>query len=222
MCERIQAEEECKMEVKRMKKTRLVLSILALVLTFPLSDAYSATLDCAGGIISSGDRRADLLAKCGEPDSKESHYEEISERFDRGVGRKLFVNVEDWTYDFGQNQLQRIVTLKNGTVVNIRTGNYGYDKNAKPAKRECSEQTVSRGDLKSDVVEKCGEPTWKDSHEEEFVERLDSGVEVKRFVNVEEWTYDLGPNRFVRILTFKNGNLVDIKTGGYGYGEKQK
>ena len=74
--------------------------------------------------------RADLLAKCGDPDSKESHEQEISERLGRGVQRKLFVAVEDWTYDFGPNQLQRIVTLKNGTVAYIRKGNYGYSTNA--------------------------------------------------------------------------------------------
>jgi len=111
--------------------------------------------------------------------------------------------------------------LKNGTVAYICTGNYGYSKNAKPGKGECSEQTVARGDSKSDVVEICGEPSWKDTHKEEFVKRLDAGVERNRFVTVDEWTYDLGSNRFVGILTFRNGKLVDIKTGGYGYDTKQ-
>ncbi len=37
------------------------------------------------------------------------------------------------------------------------------------------------------------------------------------FVTIEEWTYNLGPNRFLRILTFRNGVLANIKTGGYGY-----
>ncbi len=136
--------------------------------------------------------------------------------------RKLFVAAEDWTCDCGPNQHQRIVILKNGTVAYIRTDNYGYSKNAKSEKRECREQTVARGDSKSDVVEICGEPSWKDTHEEEFVKRLSAGVERKRYVTVDKWTYDLGPNRFVRILTFRNGKLVDIKTGGYSYDAKQR
>lgn len=205
-----------------MEKRGIVLLFLALALIIPFTVAYTATMDCEGGIISSGDTRADLLAKCGEPDSKESHAEEISERIGTGIRQHVYVTVEDWTYDFGQNRLQRIVTLKNGTVTYIRTGNYGYSKNVKPEKRECSEQTVSLGDLKSDVVQKCGEPTWKDLHEEELIDRLNTGVERKNFVTVEEWTYNLGPNRFVRILTFRNGKLVDIRTGGYGYDTKQK
>ncbi len=34
---------------------------------------------------------------------------------------------------------------------------------------------------------------------------------------IEVWTYNLGRTQFIRYLTFRNGTLVDIKTGGYGY-----
>jgi hypothetical protein len=67
------------------------------------------------------------------------------------------------------------------------------------------------------VLAKCGEPALKDVHQEEFKERLESGLTRSVFVNVEEWTYNLGANRFVRILTFRNGKLTDIRTDGYGY-----
>lgn len=36
-------------------------------------------------------------------------------------------------------------------------------------------------------------------------------------VTVEEWTYDMGPTRFVRFLRFINGRLIDIETGRYGH-----
>jgi hypothetical protein len=182
---------------------------------------HAATLDCAGGIISDGNTRADVLAKCGEPDWKDSHDEEFIERFDRGARRKIFVAVEEWTYNFGPTQFTRIVTLKNGRVTDIRTGKYGYSKDAKPAQRECSEQIVSVGDRTSDVIVKCGEPAWKDIRQEEFRENIDNGQARKTFVTIEEWTYNLGPNRFVRIFTFRNGKLVDIRTGGYGYEMKR-
>ncbi len=45
---------------------------------------FSATLDCTGGIISVGDSRVDVLSKCSEPDRKESHDEEISEKLNQG------------------------------------------------------------------------------------------------------------------------------------------
>jgi hypothetical protein len=39
-----------------------------------------------------------------------------------------------------------------------------------------------------------------------------------RSVAVEVWTYDLGPNRFVRTLRFEDGVLVNIHAGFYGKG----
>ncbi|HEX9021763.1 MAG TPA: DUF2845 domain-containing protein [Nitrospirota bacterium] len=200
-----------------MKKSGMVLFFLTLMAAAPDAVLDAATLDCQGGIVSTGDSRVDLLAKCGEPDAKESHDEEIIEKLDGGSRQRLFITVEDWTYNFGPTQLMRIVTLRNGTVSHIRTGNYGYSRSSKPQQRECSEQIVATGDTKSDVIAKCGEPSWKDRHQEEREETLDTGDRRKVFITVEEWTYNLGPNRFVRVLTFKNNILVDIRTGGYGY-----
>lgn len=200
-----------------MRRPAIYIFFLMLSLILSCTTLYAATLDCRGGIISTGDSRVDLLGKCGEPDAKESHDEEITERLDDGSKRKIFITVEDWTYNFGPNQFMRIVTLRNGTVANIRTGNYGYGKSSGPQQRECSEQVVTIGDTKSDVIAKCGEPSSKDSHQEEREETLDTGVRRKVFITVEEWTYNLGPNRFVRVLTFKNNKLVDIRTGKYGY-----
>lgn len=200
-----------------MKTGFFLLPLLVLLAAGPSGEAESAAIDCPGGIVSSGDSRVDLLVKCGEPDAKESHDEEIIDRLDDGTRRKLFVTVEEWTYNFGPAQFMRIVTLKNGKVASIRAGNYGYGKETKPNPRECSEQIVSIGDSKSDVLAKCGDPTWKDARQEEFKERLDSGLMRNVFVTIDEWTYNLGPNRFVRIFTFRNGKLVDIKPGGYGY-----
>ncbi len=114
----------------------------------------------------------------------------------------------------GPAQLMRIVILKNGVVTYIRTGNYGYTEQAEPA-RDCSEQVLSIGDSKTDVLAKCGEPSLKDSHGEEIREEVGES-ERKMFVRVE-WTYNLGPTRFVRILTFRNSKLVYIRTGNYGY-----
>ncbi|MHB8109886.1 MAG: DUF2845 domain-containing protein [Syntrophorhabdaceae bacterium] len=35
-------------------------------------------------------------------------------------------------------------------------------------------------------------------------------------VEIEEWTYNLGPSRFMYYLTFENGFLSRIDIGGYG------
>lgn len=199
-----------------MKNTGIFFLFLALATVVPSADVLAASFNCRGGIISTGDGSIDVLAKCGEPDSRESHQEELSERLGDNTRQKTFITVEEWTYNFGPTQFMRTVILKNGVVTDVRTGNYGYVNPAEPAARECSEQLVSIGDSKTDVLAKCGEPSLTNAHVEEFRERLDDTTRTVS-VNVEEWTYNLGPTRFVRILTFRNSKLTDIKTGNYGY-----
>ena len=40
---------------------------------------------------------------------------------------------------------------------------------------------------------------------------------MKEEVRIEEWTYNLGPTRFVRYLRFENGILDAIRNGDKGY-----
>ena len=114
-----------------MRSISLLLCFLAFM-AIPCVNAYADTLSCKGGIVSTGDSRADLIMKCGEPDVKDSHIEEISERLDKDTKTKLTIIVDEWTYNFGPSQLIRIVTMNNGRIADIRTGNYGYSKSSKP------------------------------------------------------------------------------------------
>ena len=56
----------------------------------------------------------------------------------------------------------------------------------------------------------------KDKREEVIRMRLDDNTVSKVTVVVEDWTYNFGPNRFMRIFTFRNGKVTDTRTGGYG------
>ncbi len=96
---------------------------------------------------------------------------------------------------------------------------------------QCGSRIMSFGASKSEVLYRCGSPTWTDSWEEERVERVFGfprtgesyyyGTRIPLFtvvrVLIEEWTYNLGPNRFTRVLLFENNRLVRVDTGGYGY-----
>jgi hypothetical protein len=71
---------------------------------------------------------------------------------------------------------------------------------------------VSSGDSISEVVVKCDPPTNK-------VKRTDSDETFRgriRYVEVEEWTYNEGPHTLVHYLTFRNGVLIEVKTGTFG------
>lgn len=204
-----------------MKKVAVSLYYAVLMLASPCALVHAATLDCGSRTVSVGDSRIDLLMTCGEPNAKESHQEEIVDTIDGSSKQKTIIIVEEWTYNFGPSQFLRILTLKNGKITDIRFGDYGYSRDSKPEKPEFSDRIVSLGDSRSDVIAKWGDPAWKETRQEEFKDKLAAGQERKTIVTTEEWTYNFGPNRLVRILTFKNSKLVDIRTGGYGYEKKQ-
>lgn len=71
---------------------------------------------------------------------------------------------------------------------------------------------VSTGDKISIVAIKCDQP----SYVSKWTESESGSWGATLLINVEEWTYNEGPHRFIRILTFRNGILEKIETVGYG------
>jgi hypothetical protein len=91
----------------------------------------------------------------------------------------------------------------------------------------CGRRVVSTGDHMLEVRKRCGDPDfvaqrtdkrkvkvkvrrWVEDHVEEVSE--EQVVEVL----VDEWTYDLGPRRFIRFVMFENNRVIGVTTGGYG------
>lgn len=64
----------------------------------------------------------------------------------------------------------------------------------------------------SEVRRKCGPPTLAGQRQE----RKGWGY-ILETVEIEEWTYNLGPTSFMLYLTFENGRLTRIESGEYGY-----
>lgn len=84
---------------------------------------------------------------------------------------------------------------------------------------------ISIGDTESEVLDKCGEPTTnvkiripgvyygnpgEMGHEEYRTQIAREGA------GTQEWTYNFGPNKFVYYLSFQEGELYRIESGGYG------
>lgn len=88
----------------------------------------------------------------------------------------------------------------------------------------CGGKLVSKGDTRTEVAAKCGEPAdvltqqsvyrrpviWSHGRPyyigEDFIE-----------VPVESWIYNLGPNKFMRRIRFEGGIVTEIETLGYGH-----
>ena len=64
----------------------------------------------------------------------------------------------------------------------------------------------------AEVRRKCGPPTVAGQRQERKLWAC--GWET---LEIEEWTYNLGPTSFMLYLTFENGRLTRIESGEYGY-----
>lgn len=90
-----------------------------------------------------------------------------------------------------------------------------------------SGRLVSVGDGMREVRNRCGDPDFATTRTERrkikyrysrWVGNIEESIVEEREVEVpvEEWTYDLGPNAFVRYVTFENGRVVGVTAGDYG------
>lgn len=95
----------------------------------------------------------------------------------------------------------------------------------------CGSKLVSEGDSPYQVRTVCGSPDSENQWVEYRTMRRwvstpcfqDRGVvrcgyveELVVPVAVEQWFYDFGPHSLVRHLTFEQGRLLRVATGGYG------
>jgi hypothetical protein len=108
-----------------MERLWSLLFFLLILFTISAGTVSAYAMHCAGGVITTGDRSSDVLAKCGQPNFRESHQEEVSMRANASMKEKQFITVDEWTYDFGSDRLIQIITIKNGIVTNIQETHYG-------------------------------------------------------------------------------------------------
>jgi hypothetical protein len=87
----------------------------------------------------------------------------------------------------------------------------------------CGNRLVVEGTTRDQLLVWCGEPT--DVQQSSILRppivwyygrpmRVAGGDLV---VQVERWTYNLGPNKFMRRVRLEDGEVVGIETLGYGY-----
>jgi len=137
------------------------------------------------------------------------------------------VVIEDWTYDFGPRSFVHVVTLVNGRITAIERRSYGYASGEPTPIRlprsRCDPGMLHEGDAKLDVLARCGEPatvdTWDEARGAFVVGEPGVAAAESVTIRVEVWTYDLGPNQFVRFVRMENGRVTGVSTGTYGYAD---
>ncbi len=207
---------------------RLLPCILFIVFS---SNAFA--LRCGSDLVSIGDRKFDVLRICGEPlfierwtdSSVILQVDQRDKKRGVDISRIFTAHVEEWTYNFGSLQFIYFLTFVDGKLTGIEDGPKGFSGDF-PSDANISrcDSLVSDGYRKIEVLMKCGTPDVIEYFGEDRIslalEKLKIEGIFKRhdlLVNIEEWTYNLGPQKFLLFIKFENGRVARIERGDYGY-----
>lgn len=204
--------------------------LLAVALAAPRPARGEPSLRCGNRLVSVGDTKLDLHARCGRPVYTASRTEErtrLARSRKDGVraAETALVTVEQWTYDFGPSAFVHVVTLEAGRVVDVERGSYGHPsaprgEPAAVALATCEPAAVDEGITAYELVARCGEPAAQDRLERRISSavRVEGGVvKTTASADVEVWIYNFGPNQFTRLVTLEGGRVVEVERGSYGY-----
>ena len=187
--------------------------LLASLFVWATPGQAAGSLRCGSRLVSEGDRAADLLAVCGEPDFRDAwgHPQ---------ANGNILADTEEWTYNFGSHQLLRVIRLRNGRIIEIGADGYGFPE---PRARRCDSGALVEGMSKYRLLIHCGEPlTRKAIGLLRPLARRDRSLPPAwrgsyEAVYREEWVYNFGSRQMMRILTLEDGRIVDVQSGNRGF-----
>jgi hypothetical protein len=179
---------------------------LSLFLSVASAVEAADSIHCGSRIVTQGDDIAKLIAACGEP-----AYRDVWSAYPQpGDG---VADAQEWYYNFGSNQLLRILRLRAGRIAAIMSDGYGYEQ---IPDAHCSGSDITMGLSKFRLLLTCGAPQTRrvlsiyapynggyNGHS-----RAQNQFEA---VFREEWAYDTDASRFMRVITLENGRVVYVR-----------
>lgn len=177
------------------------------------------TMRCGSRLASTEMTAAEVIAACGEPQFRDVWATSAA----HGGGALGYS--EEWTYNFGSSQLLRVLRFRQGRLQRIDTEGYGF---APGSGGNCSSESITPGMGKYRLIEACGEPltrvadvvqvpyqrkrSWHDTPRDDA-----TGHGLWEMVYREEWVYNFGTARFMRVVIIENGRVIDVDTAGRGF-----
>jgi hypothetical protein len=180
---------------------------LALLLLLALAAGDAAALRCDGRLVQAGDHAVQVRARCGEPFWIDAFSELLVLGEDGPLEQRIERPVEAWYYNFGPSRLLRRLLLVDDRVVREETLGYGVARIG----GDCRLDALPAGTPAGVIYARCGAPTSRRDRYAEVVRRDGSGAARRRLLRHEDWIYDVGANRDLRLVRIVDGRLQGIE-----------
>jgi Protein of unknown function (DUF2845) len=187
-----------------MNRCCLLLGALTALLLVSLP---AQALRCDGRVIDEGDHAIRVRERCGDPYWVDVYSEWLIAGEYSPLEQRVERRLEAWYYNFGPKKLLRRMLFRDSRLIREDTLGYGVSRIGD----RCDVDSIPQGTTTGEVVARCGEPASHESRYGDITQRDDVGNARLVVVRREEWVYDVGRSRDLRLLVFSDGILSKVE-----------
>ncbi|WP_336366078.1 DUF2845 domain-containing protein [Marinobacter sp. C2H3] len=192
------------MHARFMTHARLVVPLITLFVLVAVTPTSQAALRCGSSLVSEGDWPVEVEERCGKPDYVATYPTATLP----GLG--VVQSEEHWYYNPGPQRFIRRLVFRNGSLVRIDSLGYGFTVSVNP---RCDLGTLRSATNEYELMARCGPPVSKRTEWQVApTESGHYGSQAALPVLIQEWLYDLASNQFRKVVTLRNGEVVDIES----------
>lgn len=167
-----------------------------------------AALRCGNRLVNEGDRDFQVRERCGEPFwIDEWRGVDVIDRH-LPFERQREVRSSAWTFNFGPRALMQRLVFVDGVLQRIDSLGYGV----RAIGDSCNVDGDFSGLSSGEIVARCGEPSSRREFRDAVVYRAGPRIESWRDPRREEWIYDFGGERLLRVLQLEQGRVVRMES----------
>lgn len=183
---------------------RQVWILIALLLM--VASPAALALRCGDRVVVDGAREFQVRERCGEPFWSESWIGvDIVGRYSVLESQRE-VQWSVWYYNFGPRALMQRLVFREGNLERSDTLGYGVREIGDSCRATMNFTGMSSGEL----VAHCGQPASRREARDSVVYRPGPSIENWREQRREEWIYDFGDSRLLRVVNLLNGKVTGV------------
>ena len=180
---------------------------LVLVLVLVLASPAAFAMRCGNRLVSSGDQDFQVRDRCGAPFWSDRYVQVDVIGAYGPVERQTTTAFDVWYYNFGPSQLMRRLVFREGRLIAEDTLGYGVSEIG----GDCDPKRILDGLSSGELIARCGEPSSRRGQYDTIVRRSAPGLERWGDERREEWIYDFGDRRRVRIVHLVDGRVAGVE-----------